>query len=100
MWMLINGLCKPSLEALGYVTKMLQAENGQKVDDFEPMVNTDINGKRFVIIELIIDRLSFGYVCLPQLEYHFSSFFSFFLSFFLFLLWLSTFKLLNALLKV
>ena len=37
MWVLINGLCKPSLEAPGHVTKVLQAENGQKVDDFEPI---------------------------------------------------------------
>ena len=33
--MLINALCKPSLGAPGHVTKILQAENGQKVDEFE-----------------------------------------------------------------
>ena len=37
MLVLKNSLCKPSLGALGHVTKMLQAENGQKVDDFEPI---------------------------------------------------------------
>ena len=35
MWVIINGLCKPSLGKPGLVTKMLQAEKGQKVDDFE-----------------------------------------------------------------
>ena len=35
MWVQISGLCKPSLGAPGHVTTMLQAENGQKVDDFE-----------------------------------------------------------------
>ena len=33
----LNGLCKRSLKAPGIVTKMLHAENGQKVDDFEAM---------------------------------------------------------------
>ena len=33
----MNVLCKPSLGAPGHVTKMLRAENGQKVDDFEPI---------------------------------------------------------------
>ena len=38
MWVRINGLCKLSLgEAGGHVTKILRAENGQKVDDFEPI---------------------------------------------------------------
>ena len=66
---------------------MLQAENGQKVDDFKPKYfgnYTDFDGKWFVIFERTINRLSFGYVCLPQTEYYFSSFFSFFLLFFSF----------------
>ena len=33
----MNGLRKPSLGAPGHVTKMLQAKNGQKVDEFEPI---------------------------------------------------------------
>ena len=37
IWVLINGLCKPSLGAPGNETKMLQAENEQKVDDFDTM---------------------------------------------------------------
>ena len=35
MWAIINASCKPSLGALGHVTKMLQAENEQKVDNLE-----------------------------------------------------------------
>ena len=49
MWGLKNGQRKPSLEVPGYVTKMLQAENGHKVDDFESIYlgkySTDIDGK-------------------------------------------------------
>ena len=45
-----------------------------------------------MVFEHTINRLSFGYVRLPQLEYHFSSF-----MFFFFLLRLSTFKSFNAL---
>ena len=63
-------------------------------------VITDIGEKWFVIFEHTINHLSLGYVCLPKLEYYFSSFFSFFLLFglfFIILLQLSTFKLPNAL---
>ena len=35
MWVIIKGLCKPSLGAPGHVTKMLQAENEQKMDEFK-----------------------------------------------------------------
>ena len=99
MWVLINGLCKPSLGAVSHMTKILQAENGQKVYDFEliylSMIITDFDGKGFVVFEHIVNRLSFGYVRLPQLEYYLSFLFSYF--FFLILLWFSTFKLFNAL---
>ena len=37
MLMLMNTLCKSSLGAPDYVTKILQAEIGQKVDEFEPI---------------------------------------------------------------
>ena len=37
MSLIINGSCKPSLGATGSVTKMLQAGNEQKVDEFEPI---------------------------------------------------------------
>ena len=37
MWVHINSLCKPTLEAPGHVTKILQAENLQKIDEFEPI---------------------------------------------------------------
>ena len=50
--------------APGHVTKMLQAENGQKMDDFKQYisVNTDFDGKWFVLFEHTINCLSFGYV--------------------------------------
>ena len=35
MWVLMNALSKPNLGAPGYVTRILQAENGRKVDEFE-----------------------------------------------------------------
>ena len=63
------------------MNKILQAENGQKVDKFEPniSVNTDIDEKYFVVFLHTINHLSFGYVRLPQLEYYFSCFVLFFL---------------------
>ena len=33
----MSALCKPSLGAPSHVTKMLQAENELKVDEFEPI---------------------------------------------------------------
>ena len=33
----MNALCKPCLGAPGHVTKILQAESQQKVEDFEPI---------------------------------------------------------------
>ena len=38
MWVIINGLHKPSLGAPGHVIKILQAENGQKVNKNEPIL--------------------------------------------------------------
>ena len=35
--MLMNALCKPSMGAPGYLTKILQAKNWLKVDEFEPI---------------------------------------------------------------
>ena len=95
MWVLMIGLRKPSLGAPGYVTKMLQVENWQKVLNRYISVNINIDGKWFGIFEHTINHLSFGYVRLPQPEYYFSRFFLF--SYFFILLPLSTFKLLNAL---
>ena len=40
-------------------------------------VITNIDEKWYVIFEHAINRLSFGYVCLPQLDYYFSFFFFF-----------------------
>ena len=46
--------------AFGLATKILQAENRQNVDEFEPtyFVITDIDEKRFVIFEHTINHLS------------------------------------------
>ena len=37
MWVLMNTFCKPSLGMPCHVTKILQAENGQKLRKFEPI---------------------------------------------------------------
>ena len=70
----------------GHVTKMLQAENGLKMDDFKQYisVNTDFDGKWFVLFEHTINCLSFGNVRLLQPEYYFSflSFYFILFSFF------------------
>ena len=94
MWVLINALCKPSLGVPGQLTKILLAENGQKVNEFEPihLRNYRYWKKWFVIFEHTINHLSFDYARLPQLEYYFSCF----VSFFLFHLMLSIFKSLYA----
>ena len=66
--------------------EILQAENMQKVDEFE-LIYLGINRideKWFVIFEHTINHLSFGYVCLPQPEHYFSCFTYFFLLFFFF----------------
>ena len=47
------------------------------------LVITDIDEKWFAVFEHTMNRLSFGYVWLPQLENYFSCFVSF-LSFFFF----------------
>ena len=99
MWVLRNAFCKPSLGAPGLVTKILQAENGQKVDEFEPIYLSNYRcwWKIVCDFEHTFDHLCFGYVRLPHLENYFSCFVSFFLTFFFILLALATFKPLNAL---
>ena len=96
MWVIINGSSKPSL---GVTWSRDQNVAGRKWAESEQFW-TDISRKMLILIKWFelfehpINRLSFGYVRLPQLVYYFSCFF---LTFFLFLLWLSTFKPLNAL---
>ena len=72
MWVLMNALSKLSLGALGNLTKILQAENAQKVDQFEPIHRgqTNIHEKWSVIFEQTINHLCFGYVRLNQLKYY------------------------------
>ena len=65
MWVLINASYKPSLGAPGHVTEILQGENMQKVDEFEPIYlgNACIDEKWSAIFEHTINQISFGYVC-------------------------------------
>ena len=59
------------------------AENGQKVDKFEPIsLITDTDEKWFVVFEHTIKHFSFDYIRLPQIENYFSCFPYFFLLFF------------------
>ena len=84
--MLVNASCKPSLGEPGRANKMLQAENGQKVDKFESIylfpIVTDIDEKWTLVFEHAINHLSFGYFRLPQLKSYFSCFGIFFRTFF------------------
>ena len=82
----MSALCKPSLGTNGYLIKNLQAENGQKVDKFEryTSVITDTDKKWFVVFERTVNDLFFSYICLPQLECYFFSFFLFPYFFFFF----------------
>ena len=59
---------------------------GKKLTNLNRYISVTINidEKWFVIIELTVNYLSFGDVCLPQLEYDFCCFTSFFLLFFSF----------------
>ena len=99
-WVLISALCKQSLGVPDHVTKILSAQNEQKLDEFEPIylvINYRYWWKMVCNFWAHYHHLSFGYVCLPQLEYYFSSFCFYFLTFFSFISMLSTFKPLNAL---
>ena len=73
--------------------KFYAPKMGKKVTSLNRYISviTDIDEKWCAVFEHAINRLSFGYVRLPQLENHFSCFRSFLLLFFfLFLLPLST----------
>ena len=58
----MNALRKASLGAPSHMTKILQAEDWQKVDEFEPIYlgNYNIEEKWFVVFEHTINCLSFG----------------------------------------
>ena len=100
MWVLTNALCKSSLGAPDHGTKILKAENGQKltsnyIGNYRYIsVITDVDEKSFVVCKHTINRLSFGYARLLQLENIIFLVLHFFLTF---LLTPSAFKLLNAL---
>ena len=76
MWVLINALCKPSLEAPGD-----QNFSGRKSSNLNGYISviTDIDEKWFVVFEQTINHLSFDYIRLLKLEYYFSCLASFFL---------------------
>ena len=84
MWILTNGLCKPSLEIYINIIKFYTPKMGKKLTSSNRYISiiTDIDDKWFVVFEHTINHLSFGYVCLPQLEQYFFCFASFFLLFF------------------
>ena len=83
MRVIMNSSRKPTLGALGHVTKMLQAENSRKLTILNRYISvtTDFEGKLLVAFEHTINRFSFGCVRLSQPEYYFS-FFLFFFFFF------------------
>ena len=92
-WVIINGLCKPTLGAPGHMTKMLQAKNGQKVDDFEPIY---LGKYRFWWKTMcFLSTLSTAFLLVMFVYPNLNTFFFLLLLFFLFRL--STFKLVNAL---
>ena len=100
MWELMNALCKQSLGAPSHLTKMLCTKNGQKVDNFELIY---LNKYRYwwnMICDLWAHyQLFFFWLCsfIPTWIPFFFFFSFFFFFFFIILLWLSTFKPLNAL---
>ena len=85
----MNTLCKLSLVALGHVTKILQAENGQKVYEFESILMK--NGLWF------LSTLSTTFFLVTFVYPNSKTFFLRHLLYFFFLFLLSTFKPLNAL---
>ena len=98
MWVLVNSSWKPSLGVHGNVTKLLQAENRQKVDNLKRYIAiiSDIDEKWFVIFEHTINHFFLIMFVYPKLNAVFSvlHLFSYVFSFFL---PLSTFKPRNAL---
>ena len=74
----VRGLTLIKFVAPGNVTAILEAENWQKWTDLNRhiSVSIDIDEKRFVVFEHIINHLFSGYGSLPQLGYYFSIFFS------------------------
>ena len=101
MWVLMNVLCKPSFKAPSHVTKILQAKNGRKVEEFEPIYlgNYQYWWKMVCDFWAHYQPLFFWLCSFTPTWISFCWFCIFFLTvlFFLSFLPLSTFKLLNAL---
>ena len=97
MWVLINGLCKPSLEMPGQNATGRKWAKKWTILKRNISVTANFDGIWFVFFEHTINCLSFGYVRLPQPKYYFSSFFLKTFCIFFFLFRLSTFKPIIAL---
>ena len=101
IWVLVNALCKPSLGTPGHVTKILETENGQKVDKFEPIYFGNYQHWWKMVCGFWAHyQQPFFWLCLFTSTWILFLLFCIFFSFFFFfpvLLPLSTFKPLNAL---
>ena len=91
MWVLINASCKPSLGVPGHVTKILQAENGQKsgrvlnryisaiidIDEkwFVVFEYTTIQSTTFLLVRFVYPNLKTIFLVLHLFSYFFSFFF-------------------------
>ena len=97
MWVLINGLCKPSLEAPGYVTKILRARKWTSlltnINCISENTDFDMENDLGFLSTLSIAFLFVICSLTPNYEYYFSAFSSFFLLFFFFF---SSYLLLNC----
>ena len=67
-WVLMNALWKPSLGAPGHVTRISQAENGQKVDENEPIYLDNYWYWWKMIFKHTINHLSFVMCVYPNLN--------------------------------
>ena len=100
MWVLINGLSKPSLEAPGYVTKILRARKWTSLLTNINCIseNTDFDMENDLGFFSTLSIAFLFVICslTPNYEYYFSAF-SPFCYFFFLLFQLSAFKPLKAL---
>ena len=101
MWVLIKALYKRCLGAPSYVTKILQAKNGQIMEILNRYISviTDIDETWFVVLSTLSTTFRLVMFVYPNMNTTFLVFFllSYFFFFFLIFLRLFTFKPLNAL---
>ena len=91
MWVLLNAFCKPSLGAPVHVTKISQAENGDKVDEFE----TIYLGKHRYWWKMVLSTLSTTFLLLCPFTPTWILFFLFCIFFHPFFFFFCCFLLLN-----